>query len=139
MSRQVIAVDAEYTEISFSDPDHGWLLIYSKGEFLPEEKTGSVQRTVDGGLTWTMVSAFSLELGALLVAGSLTPNCNAVRIVISDALNGWITEDCDQLAACCTGHKLPGKPGSRRRCPTQPGCQRDTSSRPSPTSIHRSS
>ncbi len=69
------------TQLLFSDPLHGWALSRPNGIDAPTS-VAFVWRTVDGGLTWTDVTAAAKQI--------LPLGCSTYSMAFQDAATGWL-------------------------------------------------
>ncbi len=76
--------------LSFSDPDHGWLLI-SEGAAMGENPV-QVYRTTDGGARWSLV-AQSPPMDSDSTSG-IPVACDKTGITFASATTGWLTSAC---------------------------------------------
>jgi photosystem II stability/assembly factor-like uncharacterized protein len=78
------------TSLSFTDPDHGWLLA---GEQITHTGSGELLRTTDGGVTWTR-QADQRALPGIGAIRFLSPQVGYLRAASTGAW--WTTRDAGQ-------------------------------------------
>jgi len=106
---------------SFTDPEHGWLLMVVMDSLNHESRTGAVYRTTDGGLTWAPVSTFLDELDAEQAPGALPPQCQIGDILFSADSTGWVTGTCDPSHLMFYGTRDGGVTWTQQALPAPPG------------------
>lgn len=72
------------TQLTFVDEQHGWLLAHVDAGMMHDYVM--VYATDDGGATWTRLVDPTNDV--------LTQSCGKTGLVFTDALNGWITGNC---------------------------------------------
>jgi photosystem II stability/assembly factor-like uncharacterized protein len=96
--------DGYASELSFTDPLHGWLL-WNEGAAMGRDPV-RVYRTTDGGSHWSL-TAQSPPLNSNSSAG-IPVGCDKTGITFASAAAGWMSSDC---AAGLSGELLVSRDG----------------------------
>jgi len=95
------------SQLSFTDPDHGWLLV-SEGAAMGRNPV-RVYRTTDGGTHWAL-TAQSPPMESNSSAG-IPVGCDKTGIAFASATAGWLSSDC---AVGLSGELLVSRDGGVR-------------------------
>jgi photosystem II stability/assembly factor-like uncharacterized protein len=107
-----VTADGYVSQLSFTDPLHGWLL-WNEGAAMGRNPV-RVYRTADGGAHWSL-TAQSPPATSNSSAG-IPVGCDKTGITFASAAAGWMTSDC---AAGLSGELLVSRDGGVTWAPQQ--------------------
>jgi photosystem II stability/assembly factor-like uncharacterized protein len=90
------------SQVSFADPEHGFLLFGGDGGAMGEDQVW-LYRTADGGKHWSLAAASPAEPGAAVTAqqgsGRIPTECDKHALNFPTATMGWIDSTCNAFLA----------------------------------------
>jgi photosystem II stability/assembly factor-like uncharacterized protein len=86
------------SQVSFADPQHGFLLLGGDGGEMGEDQVW-LYRTSDGGKHWSLAAASPAETGVAVTAqqgsGRIPTECDKAGLNFPTATTGWIASTCN--------------------------------------------
>jgi hypothetical protein len=90
------------SQVSFADPEHGFLLFGGDGGAMGEDQVW-LYRTADGGKHWSLAAASPAEPGAAVTAqqgsGRIPTECDKHALNFPTVTTGWIDSTCNAFLA----------------------------------------